>query len=54
MQKQRPYVKIKSIYNEWSKTSIEGVVNYSRVLKKITPLNKDLHLLEIEITEGIR
>ena len=38
-------------YNGWSKTSIEGVVNCSWVLKKITLLNEDVRLLEIKITE---
>ena len=38
-------------YNGWSKTSIEGVVNCSWVLKKITLLNEDVCLLEIKITE---
>ena len=40
-------------YNGWSKTSIEGVVNCSLVLKKITLLNEDVRLLEIKIT-GLR
>ena len=36
----------------WSKSkSIEGVVNCSRVLKKITLLREDVRLLEIKITE---
>ena len=38
-------------YNRWSKTSIEGVVNSSWVLRKITLLNEDVHLLEIKNTE---
>ena len=38
-------------YNGWIKTSIEGVVNCSRVLEKITLLNKDVYLLERKIPE---
>ena len=37
--------------NGWSKTSIEGVVNCSRVLKKINQLNENVLLREIKITE---
>ena len=38
-------------YNGWSQASIEGVVNCSWVLKKITLLNEDVRLLAIKITE---